>query len=114
MGLSRIVLDGKLLVVFELVILWVCWCFCVTIIVSWNVRGLGRLEKRLAVRKMLRQHKADVLLLQETKISCDVENVIFDVWGARNCGWAWVPTERTSGGLISIWNEDKLQGIIAM
>lgn len=51
--------------------------FVVMIIVSWNVRGLGRLEKRLAVRKMVRRHKADLLLLQETKIARDVENVTF-------------------------------------
>lgn len=63
---------------------------------------------------MVRQHRADLLLLQETKISRDVETVIFYVWGARNCGWDWVPSEGTSGGLISIWNEDKLLGISAI
>eukprot|EP00268_Persea_americana_P023148 TRINITY_DN2282_c1_g2_i1.p1 TRINITY_DN2282_c1_g2~~TRINITY_DN2282_c1_g2_i1.p1 ORF type:complete len:187 (+),score=25.94 TRINITY_DN2282_c1_g2_i1:3182-3742(+) len=84
------------------------------IIVSWNARGLWRLEKRLAVRKMVRQHKADLLLLQETKIARDVENVIFEVSVARNCGLDWVPSEGSSGGLISIWNNENPQGISAM
>lgn len=49
------------------------------IIVSWNIRGLGRPEKRLAVRKMVRSHKVDVLILQETKVANNVEIIMRDV-----------------------------------
>lgn len=39
------------------------------IIVSWNIRGLGKPKKRLVVRKLVRKHKVDVLILQETKVA---------------------------------------------
>lgn len=34
---------------------------------SWNVRGLGNLDKCLVVRKVLREACVDVVCLQETK-----------------------------------------------
>ena len=61
------------------------------IIVSLNVRELGRPEKRLAVRKMVRNLKVDGLLLQETKVASNIHSVIRDVWGNRRCPWEWVP-----------------------
>lgn len=39
---------------------------------------------------------------------------LFKFWVARNCGWDWVPSEGSSRGLISIWNDEKQQGISAM
>lgn len=56
------------------------------IIVSWNVRGLGRPEKRLAVKKLVRRHKVEFLMLQETKVSTNVVRIIHDVWGSQSCG----------------------------
>lgn len=63
---------------------------------------------------MVRKHKVDLLLLQETKICRDVENVIFNVWGSRGCEWEWVPSDGASGGLIAIWRESSLGKLDAM
>lgn len=30
------------------------------------------------------------------------------MWELRSCGWEWVPSEGSSGGLISIWKESSL------
>lgn len=38
-------------------------------IMSWNVRGLGRKDKRGKILKLVRDKKLDMLLLQETKKS---------------------------------------------
>lgn len=76
---------------------------------SWNVRGLGRPEKRHATRKLVKKNKLVLLLLHETKISENVTSIIFNLWGSQQCGWDWVPLVRASGGLISIWNEDALK-----
>ena len=38
-------------------------------IVSWNVRGLNDLLKRLVVRNLLREWNCDVVCLQETKLA---------------------------------------------
>lgn len=53
------------------------------IVVSWNIRGLDRLEKRLAVRKLVRKHKVDVLILQETKVSRNADHIVPDVRGSE-------------------------------
>ncbi|KAL7230696.1 hypothetical protein ACSBR2_009054 [Camellia fascicularis] len=36
---------------------------------SWNIRGLGRKDKRAKIKKLVRERKIDVLLLQESKRS---------------------------------------------
>ena len=61
------------------------------IIVRWNVRGLGRPGP--AIRRLVRTHKVDLLLLQETKIHFDVESIAFSVGGSRKCGWDCVSLE---------------------
>lgn len=44
--------------------------FVITIMARWNIKGLGRPEKQLAVRKLVKKRKLD-LLLHETKGSKD-------------------------------------------
>lgn len=55
---------------------------------------------------MVRKHRVEVLLLQETKVSKDMKRIICNIWGTRRGGWQWVPSEGASGGLICIWNEE--------
>lgn len=38
-------------------------------VVTWNVRGLGSLEKCTVVRSGLRKSRGDVICLQETKLN---------------------------------------------
>ena len=37
-------------------------------LLSWNVRGLNVLEKRLQIRNLLRTWRADIVCLLETKL----------------------------------------------
>lgn len=48
-------------------------------IVSWNMRGLGRLLKRAVVKIFLCRHKVDIVLLQETKLSTISEAVVKEI-----------------------------------
>lgn len=50
-----------------------------------------------------------MLFIQESKIAANINSIIVDIWGWQNCGWEWVPSEGTSGGLITIWNEEVLR-----
>lgn len=81
----------------------------IMIVVSWNIRGLGKPEKRAAVRKLVKKQRICVLFLQETKISKDITHIIQDTWGSQSCGWEWVSSEWESGGLITIWNNNLLK-----
>lgn len=38
-------------------------------IISWNVKGLGNLSKRMKILSVLKDDKADVVFLQETYLS---------------------------------------------
>lgn len=78
------------------------------IIAGLNVRGLGKPQNKLALRKIIRKHKIYCLILQETKVDCKIHSIIQEIWGNRKCAWSLVSSEGASGGLISIWNEEVL------
>jgi exonuclease III len=71
-------------------------------IVSWNVRGLGRVDKRNEVRKLVREKHPLVVCLQETKLqACDV-SLCTAVWGSSPFGFSFRPSSGASGGLLTI------------
>jgi exonuclease III len=45
-------------------------------IISWNVRGMNELEKRTKIRGLLREWKADIVGLQETKMEVISREVV--------------------------------------
>lgn len=49
------------------------------------------------------------MFCQETKVTKDIACIIQKLWGSRNCGWEWVPSEEVQGGLISVWNNNLLK-----
>ena len=61
-------------------------------LLSWNVRGLNRFDKRLQIRNLLRMWKADMVCLQETKLSGLLEE-LFEAFGVVRIliGCTWVP-----------------------
>lgn len=74
------------------------------IIICRNVGGLERTAKRLAVRRMVKSRKINVMLLQEIKIHRDIDSSILGVQGSRTSDWECVSSDGASGGLIMIWN----------
>jgi exonuclease III len=68
-------------------------------IVSWNVRGMNEIEKRWKIRRLLREWKADIVCLQETKLEVISREVIRSVWGVYmliGCIWG-------RGGLLEVF-----------
>ena len=37
-------------------------------LVTWNVRGLGRLEKKKAIRRLFSKRRYDMIFIQESKL----------------------------------------------
>lgn len=54
-------------------------------IVSWNVRGLGEVNKRFAVFKSLAVHLPAVILLQETHLTTDTVKYVKKKWVGWDC-----------------------------
>ncbi|XP_028079334.1 uncharacterized protein LOC114281087 [Camellia sinensis] len=73
---------------------------------SWNVRGLGKLEKMGRIRKLIYERKVDIVLLQETKKVSISENEVRALWGKRNMDFMVVGSDGSAEALLCIWNPD--------
>ena len=80
-------------------------------IVSWNVRGLNDGSKRLMVRHLLKQWKADLVCLQETKLQSLSRGLIRSLWGGHHVDWLFVGSNGASGGILLLWDNRSLQKI---
>ena len=77
-------------------------------LVSWNCRGLGNHAKIEAVKDLSKLEPANILMLQETKITGQALLEISKTKWKKSAGKA-VSARGTSGGLATLWSEDKLQ-----
>jgi exonuclease III len=73
-------------------------------IISWNVRGMNELEKRTKMRGLLREWKADIVCLQETKMEVIRREVVYSVWGCVYVDWVYLGSRGASGGILVIWD----------
>ncbi|KAK2392457.1 hypothetical protein QL285_065815 [Trifolium repens] len=78
-------------------------------IVSWNVRGLGRVDKRNEVRKLVREKNPLVVCLQETKLQTCDNFLCTAMWGSTPFGFSFRPSVGASGGLLTIWDTTEVE-----
>lgn len=74
-------------------------------IFSFNVRGLGKKEKRKEVRDMIFKNKIEVCCIKESKMEQISKFICLSVWGGHGFDWEFSPSEGNSGGIVIIWNE---------
>ncbi|KAL4277961.1 hypothetical protein GQ457_03G002160 [Hibiscus cannabinus] len=74
-----------------------------------NLEGLGAGEKVLAVKKLIREHIFDMVLLQETKKSSFAEEEVRRLWYDDEVDFRFSAAEGRSGGLISVWDKNVFQ-----
>jgi exonuclease III len=53
-------------------------------ILSWNVRGINELDKRLCIKGLMRDWKVDLVCLLETKIEVITRAVGRSLWGCQH------------------------------
>ncbi|KAF5467563.1 hypothetical protein F2P56_017374 [Juglans regia] len=73
-------------------------------ILSWNVRGLNEVEKRLRIRRLLREWKADIVCLQETKLKMISRRIIRSLWSNIYVDWVYLASSGASGGVVIMWD----------
>ena len=65
---------------------------------SWNVRGLNEVEKRLQICNLLHAWWLDIVCLQETKLEWITRGIVRSIWscpyrlvvvGFRRCFWRY-------------------------
>jgi len=78
-------------------------------LLSWNVRGLGSLEKRKEVRSLVKEKRPLILCIKETKLQrCDVD-VCLSVWDGQQASFSFRPSLGASGGLLTIWDSAEVE-----
>jgi len=73
-------------------------------LISWNVRGLNQRSKRLKIRNLLKQWKADIICLQETKLDLISIRIVKSLWGSQFADWCYLPSSGASGGILLMWD----------
>lgn len=57
-------------------------------IISWNVRGVGSSMKTAIIKNSIRNAKADLVLIKESKMSSINDKIIRKIWSNRHVKWA--------------------------
>jgi exonuclease III len=80
-------------------------------LLSWSVRGFNEGARRLRVRNLLREWKADVVCLQETKMEDMSSSVVRSLWGCHHVDWCCLNCRVASGGILLMWDRRVVQKI---
>lgn len=78
------------------------------IIGSFNIRGGVSALKRSRINSIISKGKADVFLIQETKVVSMSDKVARSFWKHSDIGYSFSNSEGRSGGLITLWKMDKM------
>lgn len=73
-------------------------------ILSWNVRGLGGLEKRRKVRFVVGSCDPDVVILHESKKEVVICCLVRWTLGMSLSEWTGIPSVGAVGGILLAWN----------
>jgi hypothetical protein len=78
-------------------------------IIAWNMRGLNPFKKRLRIRGLLKEWKADIVCLIETKLEVITREVVRNLWGGQHVDWIYKGVVGASGGMLLMWIEGWLR-----
>lgn len=78
-------------------------------IISWNLRGLGDVNKRVVLNSVLLKWRPDVVLLQETKLEIITDQLVREIWSRQDVGYHYFPSQGASGGMCILWDKNKLE-----
>ncbi|KAH1108771.1 hypothetical protein J1N35_012539 [Gossypium stocksii] len=74
-------------------------------IITWNIRGLGSAIKIEAVNRVVRLNRADVCLIQETKLESVSVELARRLWGNYYFDFKFSTGVERFGGLLTIWDK---------
>ncbi|GMJ07987.1 hypothetical protein HRI_004467900 [Hibiscus trionum] len=77
-------------------------------ILSWNIRGVRRSEKRRALKSLICKVRPCIVFLQECKLEKISDFEIRKLWGCANMEFEYAPAVGSSGGILCMWNPNIL------
>ena len=72
-------------------------------ILCWNVRGLNSRARQDSVRTLVYSSRADIVCIQETKMSGMSRGSLLSFLGSDFSNFADLPTVGASGGILIAW-----------
>ncbi|XP_058767474.1 uncharacterized protein LOC131641186 [Vicia villosa] len=81
------------------------------IIVSFNIRGGGNALKRRRISSILKKGDADIVLIQETKLTNMEDFVAKSMWSNTDVGFSFTNTVGMSGGILTLWRTERVEVI---
>ncbi|XP_028097432.1 uncharacterized protein LOC114297236 [Camellia sinensis] len=72
-------------------------------LLSWNIRGFGRPEKRRRIRSLLKERKIDFAFFQETKKEGMSDDLVRSIWHVDELEYMVVNADGSAGGLLCVW-----------
>lgn len=75
---------------------------------TWSVRGLGREDRRWAVKDLLQRRKIYVISLQETKLQTINRRIVVDLWG-RSFEFVHKPMVGRADGILVAWDSSVIE-----
>ncbi|XP_028082530.1 uncharacterized protein LOC114283868 [Camellia sinensis] len=71
---------------------------------SWNVHGLRRGEKRRRIKSLIKEKEVDMVLLQETKLAAILLDMVRSLWYRDQVEFMEVDASSLAGGILCIWD----------
>lgn len=65
---------------------------------------MGGASRRLVVKEVIRSHKIQIAMLQESKLKCTSDRQVKEIWGGRNIKWVVVDAVGAAGRLLLMWD----------
>lgn len=76
-------------------------------VITWNIRGMNNIHKLDIVRNFVREHKPDILVLQETKME---KEKVEKLKSSNNYCIMASSFEGTFGGMMILWKYSLFSG----
>ena len=77
-------------------------------IISWNTRGLKDPTKCLALKKFIKNHHPDVVMIQDRKWKTLMQYFVKSIWNSKDSEWEFVESLGASGGILTMWDKSKI------
>ena len=76
---------------------------------TWNVRGANKCDKRKVIKALIRKNRVDLVCLQETKIQEMSTGIVRSLGVGRFLEWGAVDSRGAAGGIVVIWDNRMLE-----
>ena len=73
-------------------------------------KGLKDPTKRIALKKSIKNHHSDVVMIQKLKMESFDALFIKSIWSSKEIIWEFVESVGASGGILTMWDEQNYSG----